>query len=123
MELENLTPERRAFIAGDVMDFVARYPQFGVNEVAMLESSRPFRQFCGTRFGVEPLWQLYADYLELMSGAEQAAAAKATRRSARSTGGGTAGTSPLTPEQQRTLDAWNAEHPEMAMTAREFLER
>ena len=123
MEFENLTPERRAFIADDVMDFVARYPQFGVDEVAALESSRPFRRFCGTRFGAEPLSKLYADYLELMDGLEKAAAARAASRSARSTGGGTAAASLLTPEQQSILDAWNAEHPEMAMTAREFLER
>ena len=29
----------------------------------------------------------------------------------------------LTPEQRKVLDEWNAEHPEMAMTAKEFLRR
>ena len=37
--------------------------------------------------------------------------------------GGTAGGAALSPAQQYVLDAWNTEHPEMAMTAKEFLGR
>ena len=37
--------------------------------------------------------------------------------------GGTAGGALLSPAQKYVLDAWNAEHPEMAMTAKEFLGR
>ena len=52
-----------------------------------------------------------------------AAVAQMQSRSARSTGGGTALGATLTPAQKYVLDAWNTEHPEMAMTAREFLGR
>lgn len=120
---EQTRAERRAFLEQDALDFVAKYPQMGVQEVAKLEQDKAFRQFCGSRFGREPLGNLYADYLALVGGAGKAAVAKAATKTARSTGSGAAGGVTLSPTQKNALDAWNAEYPEMAMTAKEFLGR
>jgi len=120
---EQTRAERRAFLEQDALDFVAKYPQMGVQEVAKLEQDKAFRRFCGSRFGREPLGNLYADYLALVGGAGKAAVAKAATKTARSTGSGAAGGVTLSPTQKSALDAWNAEYPEMAMTAKEFLGR
>ncbi|MBE7002671.1 MAG: hypothetical protein E7425_00085 [Ruminococcaceae bacterium] len=114
---------QRGFIESDVREFTRQYPQFGTRELSELESNPQFRRFCGTRFGREPLAELYGDYLTVVGDAGEAAVSKASRRSARSTGGGVSGSGMLTAEQRRVLKEWNAEHPEMAMTAKEFLRR
>lgn len=114
---------RRAFLEKDVADFLEKNPGFGVKELTALEQNRHFRQFCGSRFGKEPLAELYADYVAIVGDAGKAAVVGAEKRAARSTGGGTSGASILTPSQKTALDRWNAEHPEMAMTAKEFLSR
>ena len=111
---------KKDFLMQDALDFVERYPNV---DISKLEQNRQFRQFCGSRFGREPLAQLYEDFLEIIGGAGNAAAAKAGSKAARSTGSGTAGGAALTAAQKSALDAWNAEHPEMAMTAKEFLGR
>lgn len=115
--------KQKAFFQQDVLDFIAKYPQMGVQEVARLEQDKKFRQFCGSRFGHEPLANLYADYQTLIGEAGKTAVAKAATKAARATGSGTAGGVILSPSQKTALDAWNAEHPEMAMTAKEFLGR
>lgn len=120
---EQTRAERRAFLEQDALDFIAKYPQMGVQEVAKLEQDKAFRQFCGSRFGREPLGNLYADYLALVGGAGKAAVAKAATKAARATGSGAGGGAVLSPTQKNALDAWNAEYPEMAMTAKEFLGR
>ena len=120
---EQTRAERRAFLEQDALDFIAKYPQMGVQEVAKLEQDKAFRQFCGSRFGREPLGNLYADYLALVGGAGKAAVAKAATKAARATGSGAGGGVTLSPTQKNALDAWNAEYPEMAMTAKEFLGR
>ena len=126
-----MTPEEerragalREFLAADVLDFVEKYPQFAAAErMAELEGNRRFRQFCGSRFGREPLAQLYGDFLVIVGEAGTAALARAQSKSGRATGGGTAGGAVLSPEQRLALEQWNEEHPEMQMTAREFLSR
>lgn len=107
------------FLRQDAADFAARYP--GVN-IMNLQNNPTFREFCGTRFGKEPLGDLYASYTKLMSGA--AAQSKNQSKAARGVGGGT-GTagSGLTAEQQRDLERWNRDNPEMKMTAKEYLSR
>ena len=120
---EQTRAERRAFLEQDALDFIAKYPQMGVQEGAKLEQDKAFRQFCGSRFGREPLGNLYADYLALVGGAGKAAVAKAATKAARATGSGAGGGAVLSPTQKNALDAWNAEYPEMAMTAKEFLGR
>ncbi|MBQ9459584.1 MAG: hypothetical protein IJU66_06585 [Oscillospiraceae bacterium] len=114
---------QRSFIESDVFDFLRRFPQFGVRELAELENNAQFRRFCGTRFGREPLADLYGDYLAIVGEAGRAALSRSARKTERSTGGGASGADVLTPEQRKVLDEWNAEHPEMAMTAKEFLRR
>lgn len=115
--------EQQDFLQRDVLDFVTKYPQFGVQEVAALEQNQQFRQFCGSRFGRESLAKLYGDYLALVGSAGKAAVNRETGKAARSTGGGGESGVMLTPTQKNALDAWNADHPEMAMTAKEFLGR
>ena len=117
------TGEQLRFIQRDVADFVARHPGFGPDELSALENNSRFRLFCGTRFGREPLSELYEDYVSVVGSAGKAAVSKAERRAARSTGGGSAAGGALTPAQRDVLNEWNAEHPEMKMTAKEFLRR
>lgn len=111
--------EQEDFIRADAQDFMARYPDV---DLGNLEKNQTFRKFCGSRFGREPLADLYESYREIMGGA--AASSKAESRNARSAGGGT-GTagSGLTAEAQGLLDKWNRENPEMKMTAKEFMNR
>ena len=112
---------RKAFIRSDVLDFLERYPGFDAEGLEALERNEQFRRFCGTRYAREPLAQLYGDYLSVIDGAGAAAVSRANSRSARSTGGGTAGGATLSPEQRKALERWNEENPEMAMTAKEYL--
>lgn len=115
--------EQKRFFENDVLDFIGKYPQFDQKSLAELENNQKFRRFCGSRFGREPLSDLYGAYLEVVGEAGAAAVAKATSRQQRSTGSGSTGGVQLSPAQKAALDTWNAEHPEMAMTAKEFLRR
>lgn len=112
--------EQQEFIEKDVVDFVSRHPDV---DLGKLENNESFRKFCGSRFGKEPLGDLYDSFLEITGAAGQAAVAKQAGRSARSTGGGSTGGTTMTPGQQKALDAWNAANPDMAMTAKEYLSR
>lgn len=122
MELE-LAAEKQAqlaFAMRDLDEFLARHADVDVKE---LMGNARFLRFCGSRMGKEPLAALYEDFASLVDDAGAAAVARIRSRSARSTGGGTASGALLSPAQKAVLDAWNEEHPEMAMTAREFLGR
>ncbi len=111
---------RLAFAARDLEEFLARHAEV---DVESLMGNERFLRFCGSRMGRESLAALYDDFAALIGDAGAAAMARFQSRSARSTGGGTAGGATLSPAQKGVLDAWNAAHPEMAMTAREFLGR
>ncbi len=111
---------RRRFIEQDVQDFVKRHPEVDLEK---LEQNKSFRRFCGSRFGKEPLGDLYDTFLDIVGEAGQAAVAKQAGRSERSTSGGSTGGMAMTPSQQRALDAWNEANPDMTMTAKEFLSR
>lgn len=58
--------EQMRFIAEDAREFARRYPEA---DLAGLDASESFRRFCGSRYGREPLSDLYADYLEVAGGA------------------------------------------------------
>ncbi len=77
--------EQMRFIAEDAREFARRYPEA---DLAGLDASESFRRFCGSRYGREPLSELYADYLEVAGGALRAAQARRESRAARSTGSG-----------------------------------
>lgn len=111
---------RLDFAMRDLDEFLERHADVDVEK---LMGNTRFLRFCGSRMGHESLATLYDDFVALVSEAGAAAVAQMQSRSARSTGGGTAGGAALTPAQKYVLDAWNTEHPEMAMTAREFLGR
>ena len=116
--------QRHDFIADDVLEFVEDYPEFNdPDKLSALERSESFREFCGSRFGREPLSKLYGAYKKLVGRAGAEAAAKNAGRSERSTGSGGASGETLSPSQKKALDRWNAENPDMAMTAKEFLSR
>ncbi len=120
---EEIAAEKKArldFAMRDLDEFLARHADVDVEKLLGNES---FVRFCGSRIGRERLADLYDDFTALVSEAGAAAVARAQSRSGRSTGGGTAGGALLTPAQKYVLDAWNAEHPEMAMTAKEFIGR
>ena len=113
---------RRDWVAQDAAAFLRENPDV---DLAKLDANAKFRRFCGSRYGREPLSELYADWKELVG---EEAAAKAVEKSAakaeRSTGAGGGGVSAgLTAAQQRELDEWNREYPNLKMTAKEFLER
>ncbi len=111
------------FIQTDVADFLQKHPEMGKEGILALESNQQFRAFCGSRYGREPLAALYDDFRKLMGDAGSAAVLKNNSHRARTTGGGSGGNTVLTPSQKAALDAWNEEHPEMRMTAKEFLGR
>lgn len=113
--------ERETFIREDAADFLGKYPDV---DLGKLEQNQRFRKFCGSRFGREPLAELYAAYTELTGETAQEAVQKRQSREARGvgSGAGTAGGG-LTPAQQTELERWNAENPTMKMTAKEFLSR
>lgn len=113
--------EQMRFIAEDAREFARRYPEA---DLAGLDASESFRRFCGSRYGREPLSELYADYLEVAGGALRAAQARRESRAARSTGSGGSGAyEALNARQQSELDAWNRAFPQMKMSAREYLSR
>lgn len=115
--------EEESFVARDLRDFVEKYPDMkDPDKLEALEKNKSFRRFCGSRFGKEPLAELYGSYLELVGESGAAAVAKAASKSGRSTGGGSSGGVTLTPSQQRELDAWNRQNPDMPMTAKEFMQ-
>ena len=113
---------QKDWIAQDAAAFVREHPDV---DISKLDANAKFRRFCGSRYGKEPLSELYADWQELVG---EEAAAKAVEKSAkkaeRSTGAGGGGVSAgLTAAQQRELDEWNREFPHLKMTAKDFLER
>lgn len=116
------TRRQREWVAADAADFSAKHPDV---DLAKLDANARFRKFCGSRYGREPLAQLYEDWQEF-AGEEAAAKAvgKAAEKDERSTGAGGGGVSDgLTAAQKRALDEWNREYPRMKMTAKEFLKR
>ena len=111
----------REFIRKDALAFAQAFPEV---DLGQLDQDKAFRRFCGSRYGKEPLAELYADYLEIAGSAAQAARVKADSKAGRTTGtGNNGGGETLTAAQQRDLDEWNRENPGMKMTAKEFLER
>lgn len=113
---------RSEWIAQDAADFLTAHPDV---DLAKLDANAKFRKFCGSRYGREPLNDLYEDWKEF-AGEDAAAKAvgKAAEKNERSTGAGGGGIAEgLTAAQQRALDEWNREYPQMKMTAREFLKR
>ena len=109
------------FIAKDLANFQARHPEA---DIAKLDNNASFRRFCGSRYGREPLADLYEDYLEIAGAQGAAALARAESKANRGTGsGGGSGSETLTASQQRALDEWNRNYPNMKMTAKEFLSR
>ena len=112
---------QQKWIAEDVKDFAERFPDV---DLGKLDGNKAFRQFCGSRYGKEPLGDLYEDYLEIAGNAAQAAVQKAESKKERATGtGGGSGADTLTASQQKELDEWNRNYPQLKMTAKEFLSR
>jgi len=108
------------FIRQDLANFIEKHPDV---DIAKLDANERFRLFCGSRYGREPLAQLYEEFQIIVGDAERSAVTRAEQKAQRSTGSGTPGGVTLTPAQKKDLDRWNAEHPEMAMTAKEFISR
>lgn len=111
--------KRREWIAEDAKAFAEKHPEV---DLRALDGNQAFRRFCGSRYGREPLNELYEDYMELAGEAQKTASARREGKAERSTGaGGGAGSDTLTAAQQRDLDEWNRNYPGMKMTAKEFL--
>ena len=109
------------WIAADAAAFAEQYPDV---DLGKLDENRAFRRFCGSRYGKEPLAELYTDWLDIAKEAQLSAVTKTESKAARSTGaGGGSGSETLTAAQQRALDEWNRNYPQMKMTAKEFLSR
>jgi|GEM_PF-930927 len=117
---ERETARRQQWIAADARAFTEAYPDV---DLAELDEDKSFRRFCGSRYGREPLAELYGDYVEIAGKASAAALAKAESKAERATGtgGGKAADAVLTKSQKESLDAWNERNPGMKMTAKEFL--
>ncbi len=61
---------QQKWIAEDVKDFAQRYPDV---DLGKLDGNKAFRRFCGSRYGREPLGDLYEACLEVAGNAAQAA--------------------------------------------------
>ena len=110
--------EEQQRLIEDAMEFQRRHPNV---DIAELEKNPKFRKFAGNRLYKDSISDLYDDYLELVSDAQETGRAQAGSKASRGTGGGTGGeTVRLTPAQQKELDEWNRENPGMKMTAAEF---
>ncbi len=109
------------FIAKDIESFRARHPDV---DIVKLDGNKAFRRFAGSRYGREPLADLYDDYIGVVGEVKAAEAVRREDRSARSTGSGGAGSAAgLTAAQRSELKRWNENYPEMKMTEAEFLSR
>ncbi|MBQ9719215.1 MAG: hypothetical protein IJV64_00815 [Oscillospiraceae bacterium] len=112
--------EMQQFIQEDAAAFVEEHPEV---DLRTLTSNKMFLKFCGSRYGREPLSELYEDFLEIGGAAAKAAVTKAQSKQARGVGGGgSTGGAALSADQQGALERWNRDHPEMKMTAKEFME-
>lgn len=115
-EAEEEKNAMREFIRRDAAEFRRQYPQVDLGE---LDADPLFRLFCGSRYGREPLADLYGDYLALTESAQ-----RRESRARRATGsGGSGGYEALTAAEQRELSEWNKAYPHMKMSARDFLSR
>ena len=130
--ISNMRKEREAknnkdnFIANDLQDFIKSHPEFATPEkLIALENNKTFRNFCGKRFGTEPLSELYDSYVDFMNSVSDSnnTEKKAASRSARSTSTGADGGDMLTPAERKSLNEWNEAFPEMKMTPKEFKSR
>lgn len=120
-EQDEPAQDAESFFSRDLRDFVEKHPEMNSPEkLEALENNKAFRRFCGSRFGKEPLAELYEAFQDLIGESGAAAVAKAASKNDRSTGGGSSGGVTLTPSQKRELDAWNRANPDMPMTEREF---
>ena len=120
---EGATDEREAmgaFIRRDAEEFRRQYPRV---DLAELDADPLFRLFCGSRYGREPLADLYGDYLALTERAGLLTRRQASRYERATGSGGSGGGEALTAAEQRELREWNRAYPHMKMTAREYLER
>lgn len=117
-------PSSDNFVASDVLDFVNKHPEFASPEkLSSLENNKSFRTFCGSRYGVEPLSELYESYVEFVGETGKSAVVKSNSRTERSTGTGGDGGDMLTPSERKALKEWNEAYPEMKMTPKEFKSR
>lgn len=117
----NAERQMQAWIAEDLQDFQQRYPDV---DVAKLEGNKQFRRFAGSRYGKEPLGDLYDDFLAISGDAGKAAVQNQTSKAERSTGAGDGkSTGPLSAAQKRALKEWNENNPDMRMTEAEFAGR
>jgi len=113
--------ETDEFIAADIEEMQQRHPDV---DIAALDVNPAFRKFVGSRYGKEKLADLYDDFIAIVGNASAAAAARVSGKQERATGSGdVGGGGTLTSAQRAALKEWNTEHPEMAMTEKEFLER
>ena len=119
-EIKRQDAAKRAVIEEDVTSFKQQYP--GVDMIA-LANNPSFRKFCGTRFGVERMTDLYADFKEFVGNVETAAVVKNDGRRQRSTGSGQAGGPVMTVAQKQALAEWNRRNPDLKMTPKEFMSK
>ena len=118
---EKSRKKQQEFIAADAAAFMEEHPEV---DLAALDKNKNFRRFCGSRYGNEPLSELYDDYIAIVGQAGAAAVAKAQSKKSRGVGGGSsAGGATLSADQQRSLEEWNRRNPDMKMTPKEFLSR
>lgn len=112
--------KRLDFAIKDVKQFQTAHPQV---DVGKLIENKTFLRFAGSRYGVEPLSELYDDYCAIVGDAGRAAVLKSESKADRSTGSAGGGAESLTAAQRSALAEWNAANPDMQMTAKEFLKR
>ena len=106
----------KAFIQSEIKHFQEEFPEV---DLSVLMNDDVFRRFCGSRFGREPISDLYRDYCDILGQAECAAVARAESNKPLSDGFA----SRLTAQERWMLNDWNSTYPEMKMTESEFFSR
>lgn len=117
-EADRAQAAQREFAQKDLAGFVKKHPDV---DVGRLVNNQQFLRFAGSRFGKEPMADLYDDYKAIVGAAESVGSARARGAASRSTGSGGGGGELLTAAQRKSLAEWNAQNPDMKMTAKEFL--
>lgn len=126
-----LTAQRRAaekkpeadpgeWMRSDLQAFAAEHPEIKDMKgfLEELESNELFNDFAGDRLGRVSLNELYDSFRRVTGRVIEAKKSKDDR----ATGAGSGGTGEkLTASQQRELDEWNRNYPQMKMTPKEFL--
>lgn len=120
-EQANKTKEKAAQerIDNELQEFKGKYPDVDMDEMFKISK---FANFAKKLLGVQPITDIYEDYMELTGERTSLAERNAVNKAERSTGSGRSGTKIIMSKAQANdLREWNRRNPHLKMTAQEFI--